>query len=121
MGSKQIGFSKGCQHGEERFGAAHFVAKKFKGMRQGVANGKAECAQTKRVQKDRHLMAHSLAAVLQISVIKSEARIDEGFSPRHSGSRFRSGVKNIRTSAQSDLPTNQNRRPPGHLLPAQNK
>src|SRR5882724_12575535 len=42
--AEQVGFAKSGKDGEERLGAADFIAEKFKGMGQGMANGKTKCA-----------------------------------------------------------------------------
>ena len=42
MGAEQVGFSERGEDGEEWLGAADFIAEKFKGMGQGVADGKSQ-------------------------------------------------------------------------------
>ena len=64
VGAEEVGFAEGGENGEERLGTADFLAKIFKGVRQRVADGKAEVTQAKRVQKRRHLMAHTNGTVL---------------------------------------------------------
>jgi len=51
VGAEQIGLAQCGQHGKERFGAAHLVAEKFKGMRQRVANRETKRSQPERVRK----------------------------------------------------------------------
>src|SRR5688572_4297165 len=46
-------------------------------MRQGVADGVAESAEARGVQEHVHLVAHADGTVVQIAVVKAEARIDE--------------------------------------------
>src|SRR5687768_8618671 len=79
VGAKQIGFSEGGQHCEERLGAPDFLAEVLECMRQRVAYRKPERAQTKRAQKYVQLVLHAHGAVLQIAIIKTEARVDEDF------------------------------------------
>ena len=74
--SEKIGLPQRRQHGEERFRPAHLLSKILKGVRQGVTNRKSQRPQTKRVQKNRHLAPDPRRAVLQISIIKSEARVN---------------------------------------------
>src|ERR1700753_3030032 len=52
MCAKEIGLAEGSEYGKERFGAADFVLKKFKGMRQRMTNRKAECAQLEGVEEN---------------------------------------------------------------------
>src|SRR6185369_11501605 len=62
---------------KKRLGAAHFLAEIFKRMRQRMADGKAQCSQTKRVQENSHLMTDSHGAVLQIAIIKSQTWVQK--------------------------------------------
>ena len=77
--AEQIGLAQRGQHGKERLGAPDFLAEKFKGVRQRVADGKAEFTQPERVQKDVHLMPDAHRAVLQIAVIETQAGIEDDF------------------------------------------
>src|SRR5438105_4338496 len=79
MRAEQIGFTQRREYCEKRLRAAHFFAKILESVRQGVAYGKAERAQAERVQEDRHLVTNSNGAVLQVAIIKAEARIENYF------------------------------------------
>ena len=79
MRAEQIRFSNCGKNGKKRFGAADFVAEKFKRVRQRVANRKTKRAQPKSIQENVHLMSHPHRAVLQVAVIKAEAGIEEDF------------------------------------------
>ena len=70
VGAEQVGFTQRGQHGKERFSAADFVAEKFEGVGQGMADWKTERPESERVQEDIHLMPHANGTVLQIAVVK---------------------------------------------------
>src|SRR5437899_2841415 len=77
MRAKQIRLSEHSQQRKEWLSAAHLLAEILKGVRQGMANGKAKTTEPERVQENRHLMAHPHAAVLQVAVIKAQPGIEQ--------------------------------------------
>src|SRR4051794_37105405 len=77
VSAKQVRLAQRGQHGEERFGATHFLTKEFKRVCQGVADRESERAQSECIEEDAHLMAHAHRAVLEVAVIKAKSRIDE--------------------------------------------
>jgi len=60
-------------------GSAHFLAEIFKGVRQSMADGKSQLAQTKCLQKRHHLVPHAHGAVLQIAIIEAQPWINQDF------------------------------------------
>ena len=70
--AEQIRFAQRSEHGEEGLGTTDFLSEILESMGQGVADGKAERAQSKGVQENRHLMLHAYSAVLKVAVIKSK-------------------------------------------------
>src|SRR5208282_413542 len=78
-GAEQVGFAQRGEYGKERLGAADFVAEKFKGVGQGVADWKTERPQPERVQENVHLVPNADGAVLQVAVVKAEAGVQENF------------------------------------------
>src|SRR5208282_1712374 len=77
VGAEQVGFAQRGEYGKERLGAADFVAEKFKGVGQGVADWKTERPQPERVQENVHLVPHADGAVLQVAVVKAEAGVQD--------------------------------------------
>lgn len=88
VGPEEIGLSERGKEGEERFGGTHFVAEKFEGVRQCVADGESERAESKSVKKNGHLMADTNGAVLKVAVIETEAGIEEDFVDAGAGRDF---------------------------------
>src|SRR5262245_28434984 len=77
MRPKQVRPSECGQHGKKRFGTTHVLAEELKRMGQGMARGPAQLAQSKRVEEYVNLMPDSPGAVLEVSIVKAQARIDE--------------------------------------------
>src|SRR5437762_951422 len=79
MCPEKIGLPESCQHGEERFGAAHFFPEILKGMRQSMANREPQYPQAEGIEENGDLVAHPQGAVLQVAVIEAQAGIKQDF------------------------------------------
>src|SRR5436190_4118485 len=77
MRAEQIGFTQRSQHRKKGFRASHFFAEVFERVRQCMADRKTERPQPERIEKNLHLMAHALGAVLQVAIVKPQPRIEE--------------------------------------------
>ena len=121
VGAKQIGFAQRGQHGEERLGTTDFVAEKFKGVGQGMADRKTQRAQPERIQKYVHLVPHPDGAVLQIAVVKAQAGIEQDFLHAVALRDFNLARKILAHPFNRDRRSNQNRRLRGRFCPARNR
>ena len=74
--AQQARLAEQRQHGEKRLGRAHLLLEALEGVRQRLADRPAQRAQPEAVQENLHLVPDARAAVLQVAVVKAEARID---------------------------------------------
>jgi len=74
---KRSVFAESGQDGEERLGAADFVAEILERVGQGMADGVTQRAQAEGVEERGQLVAHAHGAVLQVAVVETEPRIED--------------------------------------------